>query len=93
MTCIVGVVHDGAVYMGGDSCGSSGTHAGSSWRALSLLWRMGEAARASLYTTQHRITDPVQRVRLALEAAEAVVTTVRPPHRVWRLEGGQVEEV
>lgn len=187
MTCIVGLVHHGAVYMGGDACGSNGhtytavhnekvftsgehlmgctgtfrlidllrfhlsvdppregadpqryarvellcavkklldTHdylqrkdgvasfegpflVG--WRGL--LWEVqcdlsviatppegysvgsgGSVARGALYATRGE-ADPVRRVFEALGAAEAVVTTVRRPFRVWRLDGGVVEEL
>lgn len=52
------------------------------------------AASGSLYTTREMFSDrPDLRVRMALEAAEAVVTTVRGPHRIYKLSTSGVEEV
>jgi len=56
------------------------------------------AASGSLYTTRELFAErPERRVLMALEAAEAVVTTVRGPHRIYRLSGfgpgASIEEV
>jgi hypothetical protein len=186
VTCIVGLVHQGTVYMGGDSCGSdrhtytdaqghkvfaSGEHligCTGTFRLIDLLrrrlsvdppregvdpedyirgdfldaavkvfddhgylesksgvksfcgafligWRGSlwevqddlsviaippwghavgsgnEAARGALWSC--RGAEPASRVHRALRAAEAIVTTVRGPHRVWKIQAGKVTEV